>query len=188
MMTAGLLHGVVLAGGALLAEAPPCFPPQAGLDEFRVEWYCGHLTAAGVRELAGDPAYRFVYLPSFHAPRIVTVLVEAGAPVVRGIVLSGKGGYKPGNVQRRTERRLSDREWRLLRQRLENAGMWEGDTRQQDTGFDGSRWILEGRADGKYRFHDIWSPKPSRFPQYYKACSYMLELAGLTPAPPEELY
>ena len=78
-----------------MAAAPKsCFPDEAGLDPFLVDWYCRHLGAAGQGLLGPSPTYRFTYLPSFDAPRIVTVAREADRPVVQGIVLSGKGGVR----------------------------------------------------------------------------------------------
>jgi hypothetical protein len=167
--------------------AVSCFPNEAAVDEFLAEWYCGQLAAAGFGMLTGDPSYRFAYLPSFHASRFVAVAIEAGRPVVRGVVLSGRGGYAPGKVARETRRVLTAEEWRLLLQRLQNAGMWEPTDKNDSSGVDGAQWLLEGRQDGKYRFHDVWSPTPARFPQYVKVCLHLLELAGIKP-PDEEIY
>jgi hypothetical protein len=169
------------------AAAGACFPSEAGLDEYRSEWYCKHLAAAGAGQLQGEHAYRFIYLPSFHAPRVVTVVIDGGTPVVEGVVLSGKGGYEPGAVEHRTTRALDAKEWRLLLARLENAGMWQPTDPQDESGHDGSQWILEGRSGDWYRLHDVWSPKPSAFPQYHKVCAYLLELARIRP-PHGELY
>jgi hypothetical protein len=164
-----------------------CFPSEAAVDEFRADWYCGQLAAAGLGMLTGDPSFRLTYLPSFNASRFVVVTMEAGRPVVRGVVLTGRGGYEPGKVARSTRRVVTSEEWRLLRQRLDNAGMWESTDTNDSSGVDGAQWILEGQKDGKYRLHDVWSPTAERFPQYVKVCLYMLELAGIKPSD-EELY
>jgi hypothetical protein len=171
----------------VVAAPKSCFPDEAALDPFLVDWYCKHLNAAGPGQLGPGPSYRFTYLPSFDAPRIVTVAREAHQLVVRGIVLSGKGGYEPGKIATNTRRVLSPGEWQLLQQRLENAGMWEPTDINDANGVDGARWILEGRRDGTYRLHDVWSPAPKRFPQFVKACVYLLELADIKPAS-SELY
>jgi hypothetical protein len=164
-----------------------CFPKEAGVDEFRADWYCGELGAAGFGPLIGDPSYRFTYLPSFHASRFVAVGLESGQPVVRGVVLTRERMDQPGKVSRRTRRVLTHEEWQILLQRLQNAGMWEPTDKNDSSGVDGAQWLLEGRQDGKYRLHDVWCPSPARFPQYVKVCLYMLELARIKP-PEEELY
>src|SRR5262245_33711717 len=97
-------------------------------------------------------------MPSFHATRVVVAFLEAGKPVIVGKVLSGKGGYEPGTLVRTTKRALNPDEWRLLQQRLENAGLWESTDRDDRLGVDGAQ-----------------------------ACVFMLELAGIKP-PSEELY
>ncbi len=172
----------------LVAAAPPphCFPPKVGVDDFERRWFCGHLAAAGEWALRGDPAYRFTYLPTFDHPRIVTVTLVRDEPIVVGKVLTGHGGYEPGSISRTTQRVLAAGEWRLLLQRLENAGMWQPSDVQATIGPDGSEWLLEGRHAAQYRLHKVWSPTEASFPQYRRVCSYMLELAGIVPD--HELY
>jgi len=171
---------LVLVPGPLPA-AESCFPPDAPVDPFHRSWYCKHLAAGGLGLLAGDLAFRFIHLPTFDPPRVVTVTVESGTPVVVGIVLGGAGGYEPGQPKQRTRRVLKADEIRLLMQRLENAGVWEPPDTDVRTGVDGSRWILEARKNGRYQLHDVWSPDARTFPQFVKVATYMLELAGITP-------
>jgi hypothetical protein len=190
LFTALFLAGQPTAVPSPSASAPPnCFPAEAGLSEFEVQWFCGHLRAAGEARLSGERVFRFTYLPTFHAPRIVVVSEQGQRWVVSGKVLSGKGGYAPGTVARTTERKLSADEARLLLQRLEKAGIWEPTDTQQELGADGSEWLLEGLQAGTYAFHKVWSPEESTFPQYRKVCRYLLELADILPGPGEsELY
>jgi hypothetical protein len=153
-----------------------------------MQWFCGHLRAAGESRLAGERAFRFTYLPTFNAPRVVVVRARGKEWVASGKILGGKGGYEPGKVVRTTERKLSQEEVRLLLQRLENAGIWESTDKQQ-RGTDGSEWLLEAQEAGRYAFHRVWTPSGSTFPVFRKACGYMLELAGILPESTEgELY
>jgi len=171
------------------SPVPNCFPQEAHLDDFRTQWYCAQLLASGQSRLAGGKAYRFTYLPTFHHPRVVTLSQHGEEWIVSGRVLSGQGGYQPGKVSRSTERTLSTTEVRLLEQRLENAGVWEPDSAQENRGLDGSIWLLEARNGPRYVLHEVWSPRDNTFPQYRKACAYMLELAGVLPGADEgELY
>jgi len=153
-----------------------------------MRWYCSHLQAAGESVLSEGKRYRFTYIPSFHPPRVVVISSEPEGWVATGKVLSGKGGYAAGKVVRTTRRMLTTDEVRLLEQRLENAGLWQPTDLQQE-GTDGSEWLLEARDGARYMFHDVWSPRENTFPQYRKACVYMLELAGVMPEGEErELY
>ena len=164
-----------------------CFPPEAGIDAFRSAWFCRQLNAAHEERLSGELAYRFSYIPSFHATRVVVAFKAVGRLVVIGKVLDGRGGYEPGGLAHTTRRLLSDVEWRLLEQRLENAGLWEPPDRDDRSLTDGAEWVLEGRKDGRHSFRAVHSPTDSTFPQYRKVCAYMLELADITPGA-EDLY
>jgi hypothetical protein len=173
------------------APSPPpskadCFPAEAGVNEFTTEWFCKQLAAADEGFLSRDPSYRFAYIPTFNATRVVVAFMDSGKPTVVGKVLSGQGGYDPGRVVHTTRRILTTDEWNLLEQRLENAGLWEPPDKD-DRGLDGAEWVLEGRRQGHYRLHDVWSPTDSTSPQYRKVCIYMLELAGIRPVP-KDLY
>jgi hypothetical protein len=192
---AAVLVALIFAGHPTAAPSPSssilpnCFPAQAGLSAFEAQWFCGHLRAAGEARLSGERVFRFTYLPTFDAPRIVVIRAHGQEWVVSAKVLGGKGGYEPGILVRTTERKLSADEVRLLLQRLENARMWQPTDIQQELGTDGSEWLLEGQQDGKYAFHKVWSPEESTFPQYRRVCRYMLELGDILPGPGEsELY
>lgn len=191
------LDGLLLVG-SLAAAAPGsvdehmanrCFPAQATavLDAFRADWYCKHLTAAGEESLRADPGYRFTYLPSFHSPRVVTVEWKRGEPVIVGKILSGRGGYEPGTILRRTRRILTPAEVRILEERLKDAGLWDLQI-PRVLGHDGSSWILEGRKAGWYQIQDVWSPREGQSAKYRQACIYLLTLADIMPLDDERLY
>jgi hypothetical protein len=48
-------------------------------------------------------------------------------------------------------------------------------------GLDGAEWVVEARRKGSYVFRAVWSPDDNSFPQYRKACEYMLSLADVHP-------
>ena len=64
---------------------------------------------------------------------------------------------------------------------MENAGLWEAPDKDDRLGLDGAEWVVEGRRKGQYQFRSVWSPDDKSFPQYRKACEYMLTLAGIHP-------
>ena len=179
--------GSAVALVAALAQGGSCLPSDPKSDARRPDWYCDLLAAAGQTRLAGAPAFRFAYVPAFHAPRVITVVGGPERPVVEGILLNGAGCCGPGQVVvKRSRRLLTDAEWRLLQQRLDNAGIWEP-TEYDPAGVDGAVWLLEGRHGLQHRVHSKFSPESRQWPQYYRACTYLLELAGLLPRS-DELY
>jgi hypothetical protein len=180
-----ILVPLLVASGA--SPSPPtisptarCFPSEASLDDFRMKWYCRQLAAASEGRIDSAVLYRFSYIPSFDPTRVAVVTLEDGRPFIAGKVLSGHGGYDPGTLSRTTKRELRPEELRLLEQRLENAEVWGAAFTDDRRGLDGAEWIFEGKRQGKYYFHDVWSPGTD-FPQYRKAAAYMLELAGVQP-------
>ena len=128
MSPSRLATGFVVAPLHLLLVALPsplmaasCFPGTAQVNDFMADWYCKNIRAMGGGALAGDPAYRFVYLPSFHNIRMVTVTFEKERPLITGIVLSRRTADVPGPVVDRTRRFLTSDELILLLQRLERT-------------------------------------------------------------------
>ena len=166
---------------ALMMWSDGCFLQSGLVSPFEHQWYCRQGNAAGLRPLQGERVYRLVLIPSFRPTRVVTVRIESGSAFAEGILLSGRGGYDPGGIARTTRRAVSPENWRLLEQRLENAGVWEAPEPDRESGEDGSQWLLEGRKGERAFFRDVWSPSESTFPQYRKAALFMLELAALEP-------
>ena len=179
--------GLALVRAAPQPTPPACLPSESGIDAFAMEWFCRELRAAGQGRLEVEPGYRFTYLPSFHHTRVVVATMENGQPVVLGTVVSREAGHGPREILQRTRRLLSPDEWRLLEQRLLNAGIWEATDTDSRSGADGAQWLLEGRRRGQHSVHDVWSPTDETFPQYRKACVYMLAVAGIMPEA-NELY
>jgi hypothetical protein len=142
--------------------------------------YCGELAEAE-SSVISDPGYRFMWVPSFDPTRVVSVRMEAGRPVISGKLSRHRGRYTADDLGKSTKRFLTPDEWKLLNQRMENAGIWEQPDPPRVPGLDGSTWFVEARRAGTYRFHRVWSPEVRTFPQYRKACEYLLTLAGIHP-------
>jgi hypothetical protein len=75
-----------------------------------------------------------------------------GSRCVRTITHS----FIPDDVLRDTALLMSD--WRRLQDALILASFWALDMRDDRIGFDGARWIIEGRRKDIYRFVHRWSP------------------------------
>lgn len=140
----------------------PWSKPRPVLDEFEDSWYSKHLRAAGERPLSfapGSPeALRFTWLRSFHPPVIVRVeWAPAGAATIAATMLSGAGGYEPGEVSSTLNRTLTQDEVdRLLV--LRQAALREPPV-DCAMMLDGARWIVEAAGADGYHYVNAQSPE-----------------------------
>jgi hypothetical protein len=94
--------------------------------------------------------------------------------------LDGSGGYEPGKVVERKERKLSDQEATSIRDLLSKAQFWSLQPSNQRIGVDGAQWILEGRREGSYHLWDVWSPERSGpYRDFRELCLELLRLSDL---------
>lgn len=136
--------------------------PHYVLDEFEDAWYSKHLRAAGERPLSFAPGspevLRFTWLRSFHSPVIVRVeWAPAGAATLTATMLSGAGGYEPGEVSNTVSRTLTqDEVERLLA--LRQAALREppADCTMM---LDGARWVVEAAGPRGYHYVNRQSPE-----------------------------
>lgn len=126
-----------------------------------------------------DEAYRFTWLRTFHSPVAVRVWRTGDSYELQAVLLDGAGGYEPGEVSRRINRRLTDEEWRRIKQVLEEISFWSLSTNNDVRGSDGAQWIIEGRDEG-YHVVDRWSGNE----RMWEAGLVFLELAGLSDIQP----
>ncbi len=157
---------------ALCVDAAPkayfpegVFSPRAQSDRFASGWYSKHLAAMGELSLncpTRFPVYRFLWLRTFHHPIAIRVEYRAGETVVFATELDGAGGYEPGKLLRRVERRLSKKEVSTITARLAAETVWAPPDEDHSFGADGAQWIVEARDGSRYRLHEMWSPTDGR--------------------------
>jgi hypothetical protein len=123
--------------------------------------------------------YRFLWLRTWGRPIAVRVEKVGDAATLIATELDGWGGYNPGKVARRIERRLTLVEWNLLSDRLTRIGFWRLPGHLPGQGLDGAQWIVEGREGARYHLVDRWSPKTG---DYRDLCLALVDLAGLRPS------
>jgi len=168
-----------------VSSAQPYFPIQAdkkseGISEFESKWYSSHLSAMKEPSLFaqqnGREEYRFLWLRTFHKPIAIRVWADGDAAQMRVIRLNGAGGYDSGELESDTTLKLSSADWKRFRDCVAKAQFWQMPTKDphEELGFDGSRWILEGRANGKYHVVDHWTPSGGA---YYDCCSLLITLS-----------
>jgi hypothetical protein len=153
-------------------------------DAFVRNWFASHLRAMAESSFScgADPpgdTYRFLWLRTFHHPIAVRVALRGDAGSLVAVELDGQGGYDPGNVLRRIERRLTTGEATLLSTAIRTGRFWQIDTTHRplgEMGLDGAEWILEGRRSDEYHVTHRWSP---RYGPYREICLSILRLSGL---------
>jgi hypothetical protein len=160
----------IVANVALIAQET-YFPKNAldddsWGDQFKAAWYSQELRALEEPTLldrATKPSfesYRFLWLRSFHHPLAVRLDIRTdGIGVLTTKVASGTGGFKPGHLVENTSRPLTRDQTLGFLTRLQEVGFWSLPSHVNDqTGADGSQWIIEGVKGGKYHIADRWSP------------------------------
>jgi hypothetical protein len=147
------------------------FFPKSSLDlrgdDFKAKWYSTQLRTLREPSLFAlamnrkAESYRFLWLRTFHHPIAVRVDLQAdGSWILVTKVASGAGGYSPGTLMTRTSRQLTTHEAQGFRSKVEGGGFWNAPNPINDqTGTDGSQWILEGVKAGRYHVVDRWMPK-----------------------------
>ena len=190
-----LLAAFMIAAFAIQGQAQffPKFSLDLRGDDFKAKWYSTQLRALAEPSLLAlttntkAESYRFLWLRSFHHPVAVRVDLQAdGTWMLITKVASGAGGYSPGTLTTNTSRQLTAQEAQNLRSKVDNDGFWDAPNPVSDqTGTDGSQWIIEGVRAGRYHVVDRWMPKngPARNLGQFLA----FDLAKLS-IPKDEIY
>lgn len=135
-------------------------------DKGRARWYSAQLKALdepSLLETSKNPelqTYRFVWLRTFHHPIAVRLDVMGnGSGVLTVKIANGAGGYEPGKLIENTSAPVTQKQTEEFLKRIDSLGFWELPSfDESQSGFDGSRWIVEGVKDGKYHVADRWTP------------------------------
>jgi hypothetical protein len=140
---------------------------QRRSDEFRSQWYSKNLQAMGEPSLScrvsSSEGYRFLWLRTWGHPVAIRVDVAGNRRLLTATELDGAGGYGPGKALRQSARELTDGEWRRISSALKRSDFWATPTTEHQLGFDGARWVLEGRSGTRYHVVDRWSPTHGPF-------------------------
>ncbi|MEG3180728.1 hypothetical protein [Sphingomonas sp. LT1P40] len=145
--------------------SPACARGKAKpVSDFSKSWYSQQLKAANEPSLltpskSGAVTLRFTWLRSFHAP--VFVRVEGWGSSKQRLVateLAGRGGYSPGPLSRRIERKLTRAEVAALSQLWSRADPFTHASPPCISQMDGAQWIIETGGANGYRFIDRQSP------------------------------
>jgi hypothetical protein len=166
----------------LAAEAPPRYFPTNAFDsenrgdEFMAQWYSNELMVLkepSLLEFAKDAdaeSYRFLWLRTFHHPVAIRLDVKRdGTGILTTKIGSGSAGFPHtgGKVIENTSRALSREQVQSFLTRLDRSEFWSvpSHIKGDQTGTDGSEWIIEGVKRSNYHVVARWSPGEPPLPQ-----------------------
>lgn len=146
------------------------------------DWFSQHLHSMGEPALFPAPnnpslTFRFLLLPTWSEPYAVRVEQRGEEWWLVGRMTEGDGGYEPGPVIRTVEGRLSGAEAQRLVTLLGKLSFWNLPTAIDDTGRDGTTWVLEGAEAGRYHMVHRWCPDRSAFAEF---CAFLGNWAAFT--------
>jgi hypothetical protein len=106
--------------------APSVFRRGSGDDAFLRDWYSAYLRAMEEPPLScgkvlGE-SYRLLWRRTWHHPVSVRILRTDTEVALTAVELDGAGGFEPGAVVKRVEKRLDKAQWARLKRALATAG------------------------------------------------------------------
>ena len=167
----GTIGQLIIAISLTVSVCHAQFFPKSSLDprgdDFKANWYSAQLRALkepSLLHLADGPlshSYRFLWLRTFNHPIAIRIDIKPdGTGTLTIKVASGAGGYAPGTLIENTSHALSGTQVKTFLALVDRVNFWAAPNPVDDqTGTDGSQWIIEGVRDGKYHVVDRWMPK-----------------------------
>lgn len=164
-----------------VSSASDLLPNWQDLDDYRRQWYSRHLSTAGeaaIRLSKNETIYRFTWLRTFHSPILIRVQCSEHCDM-HATVLSGAGGYDPGEIEDQFDRALTDEESEKLTSLFEATNFWVGQPNSRVNGRDGAQWIFEASDGDRYMAWDVWSAaSEDQYSEFTELCMHLLELTG----------
>lgn len=133
------------------------------LDTFANSWFSQMLFALKepiLKDYKGDKEiYRFTWLRTFNHPVVIRLEKQRNIIVLFSKVSDGAGGYEPGKIIFDTTINLTQKQVDTINLKLDNAEFWAfPSVSLDDTGSDGSEWIIEVFKNNKYHMAVRWTP------------------------------
>ena len=158
-------------------QTPGDAPPDRRTDSIDASSAVGPEMMAAFGEVpltkhANDLAVRIFYIPTFDHPFMIRHSSSGAAGANRAVVLSGKGGYAPGNICHEASSESNDGQVLARISSLEDAGFWQSPSTDDVGGSDGAILVIEVVENGNYRGWVRWAPT-------YKAHERKLESLNL---------
>jgi hypothetical protein len=199
MKTALLLPVLYCSLALALARADsPYFPVKAnaadGITAFEAQWYGKSLQRMNEPRLpasVSDPdaqIYRVMVLPTWGNSIVVRAEKHGKTYRLSARRLDGQAGYDPGRLVESKEVDLDNADSTTLEVLIYNLHFFQMPIRDDVIGFDGSEWILEGVAHGKYHVVARWSatsygPDKRRLTNFLALYRFLLDKSELSQRP-----
>jgi hypothetical protein len=138
------------------------FSNDEKIHEFSESWYSSHLKIMGECSLHnipisdGNVIYRFLWLRTFHNPICFKLTKGIDTIELKLIVLSGFGGYDPGEVKEFITKSITESQYNKIESIIEELNFWNLSSFEETIGTDGAEWILEGRVNKNYHVIERW--------------------------------
>ena len=168
-------------------------PIENSVDTFINEWYSKMLFALKepiLKDYRGNKEiYRFTWLRTFHHP--ISIRLEKQGEIMKLFtkVSNGAGGYEPRQLIIDTTISLSKAQFRLFEQKIDSIGLWRLRTEQNnETGKDGSEWIIEAIKSNNYHMVHRWTPSYENEGNFRIVGEYLISLAQLEKEELEFMY
>lgn len=124
--------------------------------------------------------YRFTWLRTFHHP--VSIRLEKQNNIIKlfAKVCNGAGGYEPGQIIVDTSFSVTMNDYNLLTQKIKETNFWNLQTENNDnSGKDGSEWIIEAVKDNKYHMVVRRTPTRERQGNFLDVGEYLIALSKI---------
>lgn len=145
---------------------------------FSINWYSRHLLALEEPALSDSSTtkiYRFTYLRTFDNPVVIGLVNSNDTITIYWKVADGTSGYEPGNISESKTKQLTINDWNNFENKINAIKFWSLPSIEKGLlGSDGSQWILEGKAFGKYHLVDRWCGE-----KITSVCKDLIELTGM---------
>ena len=110
-----------------------------------------------------DTIYRFLCLPAFDKPVVISIKKRNNKIVFEGKISNSPCGAWTGKIETVIRKELSKEVWKTLSLKLKQANFWNLPSRIDDrSGFDGSDWFLEGITATKHHYVHRWAPESKK--------------------------
>jgi len=119
------------------------------LDSFTDTWYSKQLFA--MREpviylnKSDKELYRFTWLRTFDNPIAIRIENKDDSYFLYWKQCNGAGGYEPGKLIVNKQRKIDKKIWNKFKKYINKIDFWDLKTDVNESGCDGSQWILEGK-------------------------------------------
>lgn len=137
----------------------------------------------------GYTIFRLLWIRSFNLPIIITISELQGKIELKTKILSKHPEYSSLSNLEKTQNKylkidykeniqeVSNDDWMIFFKLLNNANFWITNPTDEDRGFDGSEWIIEGHTKDRYWFVERWSPNKKSL---FRQCGeFLISLSGV---------